>query len=297
MAARKTGVMTIALLTTIAALTTGPAFAQPGHFLWSIQCEQGSAYIMGSIHLLKKEYFPLPETIRDAFNECGALAVEADISGEKAAAAALVQMQKGMYDEGDSLKNHVSDETWQLAERRLRQLGMDINAFSRFKPWLLALTLVGMEMMRLGFDPRWGVDRYFLESAPAGMEIFELEGLDYQAQLFSGFSKTMNERFLFYNIQESEQAGQQVEEMVQAWFSGDIAAMESLLTRSIQEHPELSELYDVIVYQRNQSMTERIRELLSPARKLFVVVGAAHLVGEKGIISALRRAGCRVQQL
>ncbi|MBN1196478.1 MAG: TraB/GumN family protein [Candidatus Aminicenantes bacterium] len=290
--------MTWTKLSLIAVIMAGiTSFMEARHFLWSVTGTEGSGYIMGSIHLLKKEYFPLPDAIRNAFAECGALAVEADISADKVAEAALIQMQKGMYDEDDSLKNHVSTETWQLAERKLSELGMDIKGFARFKPWMLALTIVSMEMMRMGFDPRWGVDRYFLETAPDDMEILELEGLESQMELFNGFSDAMSERFLFFNIQESENARKQVEDMVSAWFTGDIDAMESLLTRSIQEHPELTGLYEVIVYQRNQSMTERILELFSPQRKLFVVVGAAHLVGEKGIIARLRGQGYRVRQL
>jgi len=285
----------LAVIAAMAAGITCPLDAR--HFLWSVKGEQGSAYIMGSIHLLKKDYFPLPAAIRNAFAECGALAVEADISADKMAGAALMQMQLGMYAEDDSLKNHVSTKTWQLAERKLSELGMDIKGFSRFKPWMLALTIVSMEMMRMGFDPRWGVDRYFLEIAPEEMEILELEGLKSQMELFNGFSEAMSERFLFFNIQESENARKQVEDMVAAWFTGDIDAMESLLTRSIQDHPELTDLYDKIVYQRNRSMTERILELLSAEQKLFVVVGAAHLVGDKGIISRLRGRGYLVQQL
>lgn len=267
------------------------------HFLWSFEGPGGSGYLLGSIHLLKKEFYPLPSAILNAFAECRALAVEADISQEKLAASALAQLQRGMYDENDSLRNHISPETWDLTAGKLEELGMNIDGFSRFKPWMLALTIVSMKMMSMGYDPRWGVDRYFLDNAPEEMEILELEGLEAQMELFDGFSDTMNDRFLLYNIQETEQAEEQVETMITAWLKGDAGVMETMLTRSVRKHPELAELYEVIIYERNRGMTEKILQWLSRERRLFVVVGAAHLVGDKGLIARLKRRGYRLRQL
>jgi len=267
------------------------------HFLWSFEGPRGSGFLLGSIHLLKKEFYPLPSVILDAFVKCDALAVEADISQEKLAASALAQLQRGMYGENDNLRNHISPETWDLTAGKLEELGMDINGFSRFKPWMLALTIVSMKMMRMGYDPRWGVDRYFLDNAPKEMEILELEGLDAQMQLFDGFSDTMNDRFLLYNIQETEQAEEQMETMISAWLEGKAGVMEEMLTRGIRKHPELAELYEVIIYNRNRGMIEKILQWLSPERRIFVVVGAAHLVGEKGLVARLKRKGYRLEQL
>jgi uncharacterized protein YbaP (TraB family) len=44
-------------------------------------------------------------------------------------------------------------------------------------------------------------------------------------------------------------------------------------------------------------MASKIEEFLKTGQTYFVVVGAGHLIGDKGIIELLRRKGYRVQQL
>ena len=266
-------------------------------FIWKFSGPEGSGYLMGSIHLLKSEYYPLSGIVMKAFRDSGILAVEADISPEKMGEAALLQINRGLYPEGDCLRNHVKEETYALARDRLEKLGMDISGFKRFKPWLLALTLVSMDMMRMGFDPSFGVDRHFLEKAKGRMEILELEGLEKQMNLFDGFSDALNDRFLFNNIQETGRSRQEVEAMVNAWRMGDVARMETLVTESVKRFPDLADLYRVVILERNASMVDSIIRMLVPEKRVFVVVGAAHLVGEKGIVELMKTRGFQLRQL
>jgi uncharacterized protein YbaP (TraB family) len=43
-------------------------------------------------------------------------------------------------------------------------------------------------------------------------------------------------------------------------------------------------------------MAEKIKEYLSTNNTYFVVVGAAHLVGDKGIAKLMEKAGCSVRK-
>lgn len=51
-------------------------------FAWRIQDKEAGAtvFLMGSIHVGKKEFYPLPQVIEKAFRESDALAVEVDTS-------------------------------------------------------------------------------------------------------------------------------------------------------------------------------------------------------------------------
>ena len=87
------------------------------------------------------------------------------------------------------------------------------------KPWFLALSLQAMELMRLGYDPQFGVDYYFLSRAQGKKRIFELESLDEQLSLLSGFSDNEQEQFLLYTLKTLNSMGSQVEVLVRAWIS------------------------------------------------------------------------------
>ena len=52
-------------------------------FLWTVRSEKGAAYLLGSIHLLKKEMYPLDRRIEEAFAGSNALAVETDIGARE----------------------------------------------------------------------------------------------------------------------------------------------------------------------------------------------------------------------
>jgi uncharacterized protein YbaP (TraB family) len=52
-------------------------------FLWKVQSNTGTAYIIGSIHAYKSELYPLPRKMEDSFDKSDALAVEANINEAK----------------------------------------------------------------------------------------------------------------------------------------------------------------------------------------------------------------------
>ena len=49
-------------------------------FLWQVQSKTNTVYVLGSIHYLKKEMYPLDEEIEKAFEQADVLAVEADVT-------------------------------------------------------------------------------------------------------------------------------------------------------------------------------------------------------------------------
>jgi uncharacterized protein YbaP (TraB family) len=266
-------------------------------FFWEVETTTGKSYLLGSIHLLKKEHYPLKDVIEQAFESIDVLAVEADISGDKMVREGMNMLQKGMYTGEETLQKNISPKTFKLARDKLKELGMDIDAFKTFKPWMLALTIEGMELMKLGFDPNFGIDKYFLDKAAGKKEIVELEGIGFQMELFESFSKEESEKFLLSGITEATQMGKEVNVMVDAWANGDTRKMAQFLTENIEKYPELNGMYKKILDDRNEKMVEKILAYLQTGKRYFIVAGAAHMVGEKGIVRLLKEKGINVKQL
>jgi hypothetical protein len=62
-----------------------PAREEPSdgkHFLWQVDSPTTRAYLMGSIHLLRQDVYPLAPVIEDAFAASDALVLEADVFAE-----------------------------------------------------------------------------------------------------------------------------------------------------------------------------------------------------------------------
>jgi uncharacterized protein YbaP (TraB family) len=87
------------------------------------------------------------------------------------------------------------------------------------------------------------------------------------------------------------------ERLLESWKSGDADGMEQMLMRIMKEDRRLLPIYEIIYYERNRNMSSRIEGLLGTKDTYFVTVGAAHMIGEEGIVEILRKKGYPVEQL
>lgn len=263
-------------------------------FLWKVQGNAGVAYVLGSIHFLKKEMYPLDGRIEEAFAGSSILAVETDIGARGNARMATFVMENALYPAGDTLEKHLSRETLDLVRRKLS--GLDMARMNKMKPWALALTASTMEYMKMGLDPEYGIDRYFLNKADGRKKVVELEAHDYVVSLLNGLPDGVQDLFLFYTLAELETAGKEIDNIIGYWRAGDARGMDAVVRRSVNEYPKLRPVYEILVSRRNRDMASKIEELLSRGERCFVVVGAGHLVGSDGIIELLKRKGYAVEQ-
>jgi uncharacterized protein YbaP (TraB family) len=88
-----------------------------------------------------------------------------------------------------------------------------------------------------------------------------------------------------------------VDLLTRAWQFGDVAAMQEVITSNVRDYPELKPLMTKLLDDRNTAMTAKIEGFLQTPKSYFVAIGAGHLVGDKGILSQLRRKNFRVEQL
>lgn len=267
----------------------------PRNPIWRIQTENNRVYLLGSIHLLKKEDYPLPDVLERAFEDSGKLVVEVNLNEIEDPTTQQVILSKGLNPEKRSLRQILSSETYELARKQAQAMGLEIGEFDLFKPWLLALTLTTLEMQRLGFDPRYGIDKYFFDKAKkANKEVLNLETAEYQIDRFNGMSAKMQETFLLQTLKEIGTIGKEFAEIVEAWKAGDTKALEATLLESFREFPGA---YQQLVLERNSNWLPQIESFLKQTENYVIVVGAGHLVGKDGLIALLKTKGYSVEQL
>jgi uncharacterized protein YbaP (TraB family) len=274
---------------------TNNSSSQKG-FLWKVQSKTNTTYIAGSIHAYKSELFPLPKNIEDAFDKSDALAVEANINEIKPESI-MTMINGAFYQDGSTLKNHLSKETYEMTVKKLNELGLSLELFQNTKPWFVALTVTSVELQKLGLDPEHGIDKYFLNKAENKKKIVELESIDYQVNLLSGFSDAEQDLFLVSELSDMEVLKGEINEILKAWNQGDTKTMESFVSKSLQDDPGMQPIYEKLIFERNKSIASKIEGYLKTKEHYFVVVGAAHLVGKDGIIEILKKKGYLVEQL
>jgi uncharacterized protein YbaP (TraB family) len=206
-------------------------------------------------------------------------------------------MDTAFYKGNDGLEKHVSRKTFNLIKVETARAGLPMELIYNQKPWFLGLTLESVELMKSGYDPNYGIDKYFLSKAGENKKISELESLDYQIDLLAGLNDEEQELFLLYTLRELKILVKEVDKLVDAWKSGAVDKMESAITKSLAEDRRFYTIYDKLIYKRNRNMTQKIEGYLKTNGTYFVVVGAAHLLGDKGIIQLLKDRGYSVEQL
>jgi uncharacterized protein len=290
------------VLTTLSLLVlppTAPASVERGSklFLWKASSPTTEVYLFGSIHLGKKEFYPLAKEIEGAFERSKFLVVEADESKYDPGKLQQMGLEHGLYGPDDSLSKHVSPETMKALGGLCEGLGIPAASAERMKPWLLSLSLSSLTLIKQGYSPDLGIDRHFTRAAKDKKEILELESMEYQIKLLAGLSEELQVKFLELTLEEAANAKERMEKIVGAWSKGDTQLLEDeMLKKRAAKNAAQAEFQAKIIDERNVAMTKKIGEYLKTKDVYFVVVGAAHLIGEKGIVRLLEKDGFKVEQ-
>jgi len=291
---KKSRLLTLLGLCFLSLALVGQLSAQEKSFLWKVDSDRNSLYILGSIHLLKKEAYPLKQSIENAFEQTNKLVLEIDLRSANPERIQQLMLQKRASTDGAFLQRNVSDETYESVARRANELGLDIRLLNSFKPWIVATTMAAVKLEKLGFDPKLGVDRYFAERAiQSNKPTLGLETAEFQLDLFDRFSPKDQELLLRQSMNEMDRLEQNVAQIVRAWKSGDVGSLEKHLLASMRDYPEI---HRKVIDDRNRRWLPQIEGLLSRGENALIIVGAAHLVGNNGVIQLLRGRGYKVEQ-
>ena len=263
--------------------------------LWKIRSKSNVVYLLGSIHYLKPQNYPLAEEMEAAYKDAKKIIFEINLESAEGGRAQQLMALKGIYTDGTTLKDHVAPATYALAEKQLKELGLDIQIFNQFKPWFTALTVLALKLQSMGFDPGKGIDQYFFRKAKKEKkEVDGFETLEYQFGLFDGMPERVQESLLLQALSGGDLTETAVDAVVKAWAAGDLQALETLLLQGLKEFPEL---YQRLIVERNRAWLPKIESFLSQNENYLVVVGAGHLTGKDGLIEMLKAKGYTVEQL
>ena len=261
-------------------------------FMWKVENGETTVFLLGSIHALKGDAYPLPPAIEAAFDEAEVAAFEIDL--DEMTNAAVKMMSAGSLEKGLTLEEVVGPDTWSELERHVAGLGFSASLYQGMKPWMAALTVAAIELTKHGYLATEGLDTYFSQRAvETGKKRVALETVEFQVSLFADLSPEHSLAFLRYTLEDLDAMIPEMDRLYRDWRVGNVQAVEEALLEGFEEFPDLSKK---LVSDRNRSWMPQIEELLAGDLDAIVVVGSAHLVGEEGVVSLLREKGYIVMQ-
>ena len=264
-------------------------------FLWKAAKGQGSLYLVGSVHLLTKDYYPLSPALDRAFRDSDLLVEEVDMGEMIYTENQLQMVMTGMLPAGQSLDKVVSPATLAAVNKRIETLGMPIEPLKRLKPWLLSLTLLTLEWQKAGFEADLGLDKHFYDLARSDAKTVQgLETVAFQISRFDGMTMDEQDRLLAETLKELDTQQTAVTSLADAWKAGDVPTVERLVLQDLRSDPRV---YQRMLVDRNRDWLPKLEALFARRGRAFVVVGAAHLVGPDGLLAMLRARGYTVEQM
>jgi uncharacterized protein YbaP (TraB family) len=262
--------------------------------LWFVQTENQTLFLLGSLHILKSDAYPLAGPIEAAYASSRKVVFETDMTAISDPAVQQKMLALGLYPEGENLDQNLSGETRGLLNKKMTELGLPMQQFARFRPWFIALTLATFELQRLGYNPAYGIDMHFFNRAKTDeKELGFLEPIEQQLDLLGRMTNHDQESFLNQTLEEMDIVAELASEMTAYWQSGDAENLYKLMNRSFKDHPAIR---DRLLVERNKKWTTGIEALMKENQNVLVIVGAGHLVGPDSVVDLLKKKGYRVTQ-
>ena len=263
--------------------------------LWKVTYEGKTLYLGGTIHVLRPSDFPLPKAYEAAFSSADRLIFETDFGKMDLPQTAVEMQQRLMCEAGKSLNDHLRLASYMELKKYADAHRLPMAVLDRMKPQLVVISVMGAELQRLGISEK-GVDQYFFARASeAGKPIGWFESVQEQIGMIESMGSENPDKMVEQTLGEMMQYELVMSTMLSAWRTGDAESLERL-GKTYLMHDSPAD-YRRLIVERNRRWMEQIKPMLKSPETELILVGALHLVGTEGLISRLKRAGCKVEQL
>jgi len=147
-----------------------------------------------------------------------------------------------------------------------------------------------------------GVDNYFLTLAHnESKEIIELETYEEQMNLILNFNDQIYIDQINDSIDNYEEMKSSLKELYNAYINEDEEKLKELINNDSSDDNDYTEeeiKYTKAMYDdRNIKMAQNLEKFLSEDKEVFMIVGAAHVLGENGILDLIQNKNYKINTI
>jgi uncharacterized protein YbaP (TraB family) len=275
----------------LAVLCAGSASAEPA--LWRVTGGEGTVWLFGSVHLLPEGGFSVGGNLADAIDEADRVCMEIDPNADDESAKASITLARAVDPQGRDLFELLGDDADRV-RAKAEDAGVPLDALAMFEPWFAGITVSVMALQAHGYDVEHGVEQVIEAAASRGGKGgCGLETLDGQLGMLDGLPADLQAEILMQAIDEAGDVDELIGPMLEAWRAGDEAGLKKSLDEDFDGYPELA---DALIYRRNARWADQVSDMLRDGEDVLVVVGAMHLVGDRGLPALLEKRGFKVER-
>ena len=259
--------------------------------IWVVKDADTTIYLFGTIHLLPagRDWFNGP--VKAAYDAADQLVIE--MVEPPQTEMQQLTLELGVAKDGVALRDRLSPEARAKYEAALTSLGVPVAGFDSFKPWLAAVTLGVLPIIKAGYDPTQGVERSILAGNTK-----PVEGLETARQQLGFFADLpMDDQIAYLNttVDGLDDYVGQVDDLVAAWAAGDVDRVADLMNEGLKDSP--ADVARVLLADRNARWAKWIESRLKQPGTVFLAVGAGHLAGPESVQAKLAAEGVTARRI
>jgi len=264
--------------------------------LWEIARADGpdagkvEGWLLGTIHALPDDARWRNYDTDRVISEADILAVEvADLGDGRALASAFLPL--AMSAGQPPLVARVAPDKRERLTELVGKTRYRLDDFGKIESWGAALILA--QAVKSGADPANGVDRALIRDF-GRRQVVELEGARAQFEAFDSLSEDAQRAMLAAIVEESNSPLETRMRPLELYLAGDEEGLEQLSREGMLQNAEIR---STLLTRRNADWLPKIETLLADERRPLIAVGAAHMIGDDGLVALLRAGGYRVTRL
>jgi uncharacterized protein len=256
-------------------------------FLWSVEKDGKTSYLLGTIHQGVDAESRLPKIVFDKLDASPAFAMETDLSSATAAMKKLIECV------GCSLEKELTPAQYKKLQDVLGK--GTVEQIQGMKP------MVAATMLSLEFMPKTSAMDGVLQARAMRLNK-KMVYLENAADAAKVLEKWMDVRALKMMLDDLEGAKEQMKEMLAADIAGDDTALlaindeEKDKTLKVYTQAEYDQQQADMLYNRNAAWLPAI-EAMHAEGGGFVAVGTLHLVGPKSVPELLQKKGYKITRI
>jgi uncharacterized protein YbaP (TraB family) len=277
--------------------------ARPKCCVWRVTNAKAPFYLVGSVHTLGEDDYPLPAPYEITLKDAKRFLFEFDPTRQTEFEKKLNAAAK--YPPGEDISSKIDPELFAWLQQNISTVNSDarrgkksqatgFNSGLGYKPWWIAQHLVDKNAYsNVSASP--GLDDYFLARAQRmGKEIRGLESVDEHVAVLGELSDRDGEIILRDALTPQKNGAAQLNRMRKAWRKGDTASLWAGDVRFRKEAPWIAARF---VDERNRKWLPRIEAELKSGKPTAIVAGALHFSGPNSIVRLLEKRGYKIDQL
>ena len=260
--------------------------------MWVIKDADSTIYLIGTLHLLKRDTEWNSEKVKKCVHESTELWLEITDFDDKTTMAAL--LAKFGLDPQHPLSTKLNDDQRKRLEKVATTYGIPAATLEPMRPWLAAVLLSAGPLAKAGYDPKAGVERTLVAQATAeGDKIRGLETAEDQFRFFADMDEAQQVAFLDSTLDDLDKGIELLDRLAKAWIDGDIATIER---HGIDEmKTKVPAVYEKLVVRRNMAWADKIAGMLKGSGVQQIAVGALHLTGPDSVQAQLAKRGIKAE--